>query len=97
MIFHFSKVFLGSAGEGRHWHHIVEKSQILKSGFDPKLIHNTNNIISVDAATHAKISGYYKRIYGTTGLSFRDWLAGQSFETQYQVGIDVLKMYGVIQ
>lgn len=83
--------------EEKHWHHIVEQSQIEKSGFSPYQIHNTSNIIAVDKVTHAKISGYYKQIYGNTGLSLRDWLSGQSFETQYKVGIDVLKMYGVIQ
>ncbi len=51
----------------------------------------------MDKATHAKITGYYKKIYGNTGLSLRDWLVGQPFEIQYQVGTDVLKMFGVIQ
>ena len=61
------------------------------------MIQNTNNVIAVDAATHAKISGYYSSIKPFTGgLRVRDWLAGQSYETQYQFGIDVLKMYGVL-
>jgi RHS repeat-associated protein len=88
---------IGSAGEGKDWHHIVEQSQIKKSGFSPSQIHNTSNIIAVDHQTHMKITGYYTRIYGDTGLSLRDWLAGQSYETQYQVGLDVLRMYNVIE
>ena len=92
------KKYIGSAGKGRHWHHIVEQSQIDKSGFDPELIHNTNNIISVDAATHAKITGYYSRknFNFTGGLSVRDWLAGQSYDFQYEFGLNVLRDYGVI-
>lgn len=80
------------------WHHIVEKSQIAKSGFTPEQIHNTSNIIAVDHLTHMKITGYYntKSFRFTNGLSVREWLTGQSYETQYDFGIEVLKEYGVI-
>lgn len=91
------KKAIGSAGEGKHWHHIVEQSQIKKSGFSSELINNTNNIIAIDHETHMKITGYYKRIYGDTGMSLRDYLAGQSYDTQYKVGMDVLKMFSVIE
>ena len=95
--FNDAKKFLGSPGEGKQWHHIVEQSQINKSGFSATQIQNTNNLIAIDKATHAKISGYYNSI--DAGLSdtmrVRDWLAGQSFETQYQFGMDVLKRFGV--
>ena len=93
------KKTLGSAGEGKHWHHIVEQAQIKKSGFSPYQIHNTSNIIAVDAATHAKITGHYNTTTFdfTGGLSVRDWLAGQSYENQYKYGVDILKQFGVIQ
>ena len=91
----------------KHWVHqekvmrginIVEQSQIKKSGFDPTQIHNTNNLIAVDKATHAKISGYYSSKQAFTGgKTVRDWLAGQSFEAQFEFGIDVLKKFGVIK
>lgn len=89
---------VGSPGEGKHWHHIVEQSQIEKSGFSPEQVHNTSNIIAVDKATHAQISGYYntKTFDFTNGLSVRDWLAGKSFEEQYEFGLNVLRMFGVI-
>ncbi len=41
------------------WHHIVEQSQIKKSGFRPEEIHNVNNVIAIDHAVHMKITGYY--------------------------------------
>lgn len=93
------KKAMGSAGEGNHWHHIVEQSQIGKSGFSVQQIQNTSNIISVDAATHAKITGYYNTttFRFTNGLSVRDWLAGQSYEYQYEFGLDVLRQFGVIE
>lgn len=77
----------------------MEQSQIKKSGFSPEQIHNTNNIIAVDHATHMRITGYYntKSFDFTNGLSVRDWLAGQSYEEQYSFGLDVLKRFGVIE
>ncbi|WP_347487982.1 RHS repeat-associated core domain-containing protein [Desulfoscipio sp. XC116] len=90
------KKFLGSPGEGRQWHHIVEQSQINKSGFSPTQIHNTNNLIAVDKATHAKISGYYSsKPEFAHGKTVRDWLAGKSYEEQYKFGLDVLNRFGV--
>ena len=93
------KKAIGSAGERKDWHHIVEQSQIEKSGFSPEQIHNTDNIIAVDHATHMKITGYYntKSFDFTNGLSVRDWLAGQSYEEQYSFGLDVLRRFGVIE
>lgn len=92
------KAAQGSAGTGMEWHHIVEQSQIAKSGFAPEDIHNTRNLIRVDAAIHRKISGYYQTTTFdfTNGLSVRDWLAGQSFEMQYQFGLSVLERFGVL-
>ena len=96
--FNEAKKALGPAGEGKQWHHIVEQSQIKKSGFDPNKIHNTSNLIAIDKVTHAKISGYYntKSFDFTRGLSVRDWLSGQSYEAQYEFGLNILKMFGVI-
>lgn len=86
----------GSAGPGNHWHHIVERCQIGKSGFPAGQIHNTNNIVPVDTSTHAKITGHYNTtsFEYTNGLSVRNWLAGQSFEFQYQYGMNVLREMG---
>jgi hypothetical protein len=52
----------------------------------------------LDAAIHSKITWYYNTTTFdfTDKLSVRNWLAGQSFETQYKFGIDVLKKFGVI-
>ena len=60
---------------------------------------NTSNIIAIDKETHAKISGYYntKSFEFTEGLNVRDWLAGKSYEYQYEFGLEVLRQYGVIE
>ena len=92
------KEYLGSPGSGNHWHHVVEQCQIVKSGFSATMVHATNNIYAVSADIHVKITGYYGSVQNfTNGLKVRDWLAGQSFETQYKFGIDVLKTFGVIK
>ena len=88
------KKAIGSPGSGNEWHHIVEQSQIGRSGFATELIQNPGNIIAIDKNTHRKISGYYssKQPF-SQNMTVRDWLAGQSFEEQYQFGIDVINMF----
>ena len=92
------KADLGSPGEGNAWHHIVEQSQIGKSGFGSKQVNNVNNVISIPhgkGTMHAKISGYYSsKQFFTGGKIVRQWLAGQSFEEQFEFGMNLLKEYG---
>ena len=96
--FNDAKKFLGSPGQGNQWHHIVEQPQISKSGFSPTQIQNTNNFIAVDNATHAKISGYYSSKQAFTGgKTVRDWLAGQSYEKQFEFGMQKQRDFGVIK
>lgn len=92
------KAELGSPGEGNAWHHIVEQSQIGKSGFSSSQINNVNNVVSIPhgkGTVHAKISGFYssKRPF-TGGKTVREWLSGKSFQEQFDFGMDILKQYG---
>ena len=41
------KRYMGNAGKGNAWHHIVENSQIKASDMGQTLIHNVNNIIAI--------------------------------------------------
>ena len=85
---------IGSPGQGREWHHIVEQSQIIKSGFSSEMIQNLGNIASVEKSVHRKISGYYSSIQPfTNGLTVRNWLAGKSYTYQYQFGVGVIEMF----
>ena len=43
--FEMLKKDLGSPGNGNAWHHIVEQSQIEKTGFKAAEVHNVNNVI----------------------------------------------------
>ena len=93
------KQFLGSPGAGNQWHHIVEQCQEVKSGFMNSWINNSNNVINISTKVHQRISAYYSSIPKegfTNGLRVRDWLAGQSFQQQYEFGVKILKIFGVI-
>jgi len=61
------------------------------------MVHNTDNILVVDEQIHQKISGFYNSNLPNSSIRVRDWLASQSFENQYDFGIQVLKNLSVIQ
>ena len=86
----------GPAGVGKHWHHIVGQTAGNVERFGASVIHNTDNLIALDAATHARISGYYssKQAF-TNGQTVREWLGNQSLEAQREFGLQVLRDHGV--
>ncbi len=87
---------LGSPGWGKQWHHIVEQCQSVKSGFSTFWINNSNNVINITKQVHQKVSAHYSSIQShTNGLRVRDWLAGQSFQKQYEYGVKILRQLGV--
>lgn len=89
------KKAIGSPGTGNQWHHIVEQSQIRKSGFDVQLIQNPKNLIPISKSVHQQISAYYSSIQPiSNGMTVRNWLAGQSYQLQYDFGIGIIKMFG---
>jgi hypothetical protein len=46
---------LGPAGKGKEWHHIVEQTPGNVKRFGPEALHNTENVLPVDADIHNKI------------------------------------------
>jgi hypothetical protein len=89
---------MGNAGEGKAWHHIVEQTPSNVVKFGAENIHNTNNLMKLPhgkASIHAKISGYYSsKQFFTGGKTVREWLSTQSYEYQYNFGIQKLKEFG---
>lgn len=79
-------------------HHIVEKEQLELSGFDSKEVNNMRNAISLPAgadSVHSAITQYYNSIQDFTGgKTVRQWLAGKTFEYQWQFGMDKIREYG---
>ena len=82
------KAFLGSAGEGNEWHHIVEQSKIDK--FGAFAIHNTDNVIAIPKKLNTDLNTFYKSVrYDITGsqLSIREWLNTKTLQQNYDFGI----------
>lgn len=77
-----------------HWHHIVEQTRNNVAQFGPTTIHNTGNLVRIDAATHRQISGFYSSKPIGTNITVRQWLRGQSFEDQQAFGKQVLRDFG---
>ena len=81
-----------NAAEGNQWHHIVGQHADNVRKFGAESIHNTNNLVEIPKELHHKINGHYNSTrFGTQGLTVRDWLKTQSFEAQYEYGMDVLQ------
>jgi len=80
------------------WHHIVEQTRSNVRQFGDFALHNTQNLMVLPhgkGSIHAQISGFYSsKQPSTNGLTVRKWLSTQSYEAQYQFGIQKLKDFG---
>jgi RHS repeat-associated protein len=92
------KAARGAAGAGREWHHIVGQTTNNVGRFGVEAVHSSDNLISLDVATHRKISGFYssKQAF-TNGKTVREWLGSQSWDAQREFGLNVLRRFGVIE
>lgn len=83
--------YLGPAGEGREWHHIVEKRLAGRPGFPPERIHSTDNIVNLPVEVHRRISGKMsEKSPRYENLTQRQWMGRFSFEEQYNMGLDLI-------
>ncbi|MBK9974767.1 MAG: hypothetical protein IPP14_08335 [Planctomycetes bacterium] len=89
------KSAMGPAGEGMHWHHIVGQNPANVARFGTHRIHNTGNVVRIDAGVHARISGFYNSNLPGTNVLRRDWISSQSFAAQRRFGLQVLRRFGV--
>ncbi|BCJ55388.1 hypothetical protein Asp14428_68630 [Actinoplanes sp. NBRC 14428] len=81
-----------SYGTGLTWEHVVERSQVGKSGFAPEIINHADNLLLLDAATNYAKNGYYsKRLSWTNDKKLRDFLAGMPFHQQWDFGMFVIR------
>ena len=91
------KRYLGPAGAGKAWHHIVEQTPANIAKFGEEAIHNVNNIMKLDhgkGSIHAKISGFYSSIQEISRpLRVRQWLSTQSFQEQYEFGMQIIELF----
>jgi len=88
---------MGSAGENKAWHHIVEQRKPNVDRFGAEAIHNTGNVMAVDKTKHDAISAYYStKSDDTGGMVVREWLRTKSYEEQRAFGLMILRLFGVI-
>ncbi len=91
---------MGPAGKGQVWHHIVEQTDANVARFGAESIHNTGNLIRLPhgaGTIHARVSGYYSSIQPfTNGQTVRQWLSTQSYEAQYNFGIQTIQKFNKI-
>ena len=82
--------YLGRAPEGMQWHHIVEQSQVAQ--FGQRAIHSVENVIAIPVEAHQRLSAFYssKQPFSEPN-KVREWLRGQSFQAQYEFGLQQLK------
>jgi hypothetical protein len=88
--------FMGPAGKDKQWHHIVEQHQGNLQKFGPEALHNTENVISIDAKTHTRISAWYSSKPEGWNMTIRQWMGQQSYEAQREYGLSVLRRFGVV-
>lgn len=82
---------MGSPGKDNVYDHVVEQSQIGRSGFKAEIVHNPFNMKPVPGWVNQSKANYYSRKFDwTNGGTVRDWLSGQSYEVQYKFGTQVL-------
>ncbi|HYO55036.1 hypothetical protein [Archangium sp.] len=83
------KRYMGKAGEGNDWHHIVEKRNAKR--FGAEAIHNTENVIPLEKPLHDRVSALYssveENITRSANLTVRQWLDTQSYEAQRKFGL----------
>ncbi len=91
------KYAFGRAGDGMAWHHIVEQTKGNIAKFDSQSIQNTNNLIKLEHGSgtiHNKVSAYYSsKQFFTNGQTVRQWLSTQSFEDQFQFGVNTITTF----
>ncbi len=85
------KRVLGPAGDGNHWHHIVEQNAANIAEHGTEAIHNTNNVVRIPAKVNLALNGFFSSKQSfTQGLTVRQWIQGGSFEEKFNFGKQML-------
>jgi hypothetical protein len=89
------KRYMGKAGEGKEWHHLVEKHRFNLKRFGAEALHNTENVIPLEKGLHTEVSAFYSsknfELTGSYRLTVREWIRTQGYEAQRSFGLHVIK------
>ena len=80
------------------WHHLVEQSQVRRSGFAKTSINNSSNLVGIDKDLHHRISGFYSKPPtflkdGGNYKTVRDWVSTLNYQQQYTFGVFVIQKF----
>lgn len=79
-------------------HHIVEQTQARNDGFTQEQIDAPENRVLIPRMKHWEINAWYQREnrdFG--GESPREYLSGRSWEVRHAVGLEALRIHGVLR
>lgn len=79
-------------------HHIVEQTSARNDGFSEAKIEAQENKVAVPTYRHWEITGWYAKKNREFGnLSPREFLRGQPWEARRAVGLEALRIHGVLK
>lgn len=79
-------------------HHIVEQTPGRRDGFPETWINSTENTVRISRFKHWEISRWYStknEEFG--GLTPREYLRGKSWQERYDIGLKMLREFGVLK
>jgi hypothetical protein len=82
---------------GYERHHIVEQNDANRAKFGDAMIDSPDNIVWVPRLKHEKITAYYNGRPRRDEPTFRETTSALDFEGQKQVGLAMLRQYGVLK
>ncbi|MGH6682332.1 MAG: hypothetical protein ACRECA_00155 [Pseudolabrys sp.] len=89
---------VSTPANGYDIHHIVEQTQAEKDGFTREVIDGPDNLVLIPRLKHQEITGWYQTKNDDFGdLSPREYLSGRNWEIRKAVGLDALRIFGVLK
>jgi hypothetical protein len=84
--------------KGYDIHHIVEKTSAEQDGFPTSMIHGPENLVRIPRFKHWEINSWYlTKNKDYQGLSPREHLLGKPWAERVGIGLDALKLHGVLK
>ena len=82
------KNHLGSAGDGKVWHHLVEQCQVkcTRANFPAEMIQNTKNVRAAPNEVNKALNKLYSANLPGLKLTLRDWLSTKPYKFQQEFG-----------
>jgi hypothetical protein len=87
-----AKRFLGPAGDGMEWHHIVEQRTAKYGLFPIEFVNSTDNLIALPVEVHRCVTTRMQSRFLRVGPRLRYVVEPQYFSFQYNFGVDLKKI-----